>query len=126
MLNLQAKDVDVEKHRFKILIKKGSQKREVYRTIKDVALPLWIELLKDAKPEGYLFRVGLKPGSKKIIREQITRRWNMHVKKKLNITAGFYSLKHLNIDETAAALDIKDAAAMAGHTTPVITFRTMP
>jgi len=27
----------------------------------------------------------------------------------------------LNIDETAAALDIKDAAAMAGHTTPVIT-----
>ena len=84
-------------------------------------MPLWIELLKGAKPEDYLFSVGLKPGSKKIIREQITRRWNVHVKKKLNITPDFYSLKHLNIDETAAALDIKDAAAMAGHTTPVIT-----
>ena len=121
MLALQAKNVDVEKHRFKILIKKGSQKREVYRTIKDIAMPLWIELLEDAKPEDYLFSVGLKPGSKKIIREQITRRWNVHVKKKLNITADFYSLKHLNIDETANALDIKDASVMAGHTTPVIT-----
>ena len=121
MLALQAKNVDVEKHRFKILIKKGTQMREVYRTIKDIALPLWIEILKDANREDYLFSVGLKPGPKKIIREQITRRWNVHVKKKLNIKADFYSLKHLNIDETAAALDIKDASVMAGHTTPVIT-----
>lgn len=115
MLALQAKNVDVEKHRFKILIKKGRQKREVYRTIKDIALPLWVEILKDANPEDYLFSVGLKPGPKKIIREQITRRWNVHVKKKLNISADFYSLKHLNIDETADALDIKDASEMAGR-----------
>ena len=47
----------------------------------------------------------------------------MHVKKKLNISADFYSLKHLNIDETADALDIKDASVMAGHTTPVITIK---
>ena len=121
MLALHAKNVDIEKHRFKILIKKGTQMREVYRTIKDIALPLWLEILKDAKPEDYLFSVGLKPGPKKIIREQITRRWNVHVKKKLNISADFYSLKHLNIDETADALDIKDASVMAGHTTPIIT-----
>ncbi len=121
MLALQAKNVDIEKHRFKILIKKGSQQREVYRTIKDIALPLWIEILKDANPKDYIFSVGLKPGTKKIIREQITRRWYVHVKKKLNISADFYSLKHLNIDETADALDIKDASVMAGHTTPVIT-----
>jgi site-specific recombinase XerC len=121
MLALQAKNIDVEKHRFKLLIKKGRQQREVYRTIKDIALPLWIEVIKDAKPDDYLFSIGLKPGPKKIIREQITRRWNVHVKKKLNISADFYSLKHLNIDETADALDIKDASEMAGHTTPVIT-----
>ena len=97
--------------------------KEVYRTIKDIALQLWVEILKDAKPEDYLFSIGLKPGSKKIIREQITRRWNVYVKKKLNILADFYSLKHLNIDETADALDIKDASEMAGNAFAVSLFK---
>lgn len=41
----------------------------------------------------------------------------------LGIKGDFYSLKHSNLDETAAALDINAAAAMAGHTTPVITLK---
>ena len=47
----------------------------------------------------------------------------MHVKKKLGITADFYSLKHLNLDEISGALDIEAAAMMAGHTSPVITMK---
>ena len=35
----------------------------------------------------------------------------------------FYALKHLNLDETAAILDAKAAAKMAGHTSTVITLK---
>jgi hypothetical protein len=79
-------------------------------------------------PEDFVFSKGLKPGIKQIRADQITRRWRRHVKGKvenggLGITADFYSLKHLNLDETAAVLDSKDASAMASHTTPVITIK---
>ena len=33
----------------------------------------------------------------------------------LNITADFYSLKHLNLDETTELLSLEDAARMANH-----------
>jgi hypothetical protein len=56
-----------------------------------------------------------------ILAEQITKRWKKYVKGGMGITADFYSLKHLNLDETAEALSIEDAAKMAAHTTPVIT-----
>jgi hypothetical protein len=63
------------------------------------------------------------PGPKAIRTEQITRRWYTHVKKDLNITADFYSLKHLNTDETAAMLSLEDAAAHNSHTSTVITMK---
>ncbi|MBK7882513.1 MAG: hypothetical protein IPJ81_00725 [Chitinophagaceae bacterium] len=34
-----------------------------------------------------------------------------------------YSLKHSNLDETSAILDINAAARMAGHTSTVITMK---
>lgn len=43
------------------------------------------------------------------------------MKKKLGIKADIYSLKHSNLDETAAILDVKAAQNQAGHTAPVIT-----
>ena len=55
--------------------------------------------------------------------EQITRRWKRHIKDKLGIEADFYSLKHLNTDETAALLDLGDAAAHNSHTSTVITLK---
>ncbi len=128
LLRLQAKDINLEKQRFKILIKKGKNNKWTERTIKDVALPLWEELLQGANPEDYIFSAGLKPGVNSIRADQIPRRWRTHVKESvkkggLGITADFYSLKHLNLDETAATLDINAAAAMAGHTTPIITLK---
>ncbi len=128
LLKLQAKHVDLARQRFMPLVKKGKNIKWTSRTIKDVVLPLWEELLIGAKPDDYLFSIGLKPGPKSIRVDQIPRRWRTHVKadvKKggLGITADFYSLKHLNLDETAATLDIHAAAAMAGHTTPIITLK---
>ena len=123
LLAVKVQEVDIKKQRFKVLIRKGRNSHEEWRVIKNIALPFWIELLEGAKENEYIFSIGLNPGEKQIIREQITRRWNMHVKKKLGITADFYSLKHLNLDEISGALDIEAAAMMAGHTSPVITMK---
>ena len=46
-----------------------------------------------------------------------------HIKKKLGINEDFYSIKHLNLDETATFLDIHDASAMASHNSSNITAR---
>jgi integrase len=126
LLSVKKTDVDIEGQRYKVLIKKGAQHTEVWKVIKDIALPLWEEIYNAAGDSDYLFSRGLQPGAALIRADQITRRWRTHVKAPkskggLEISADFYSLKHLNLDETSAALSAADAAKMASHTTPVIT-----
>lgn len=123
LMQLKHSDVDLSSGYFKVLIKKGNTHTEKLRPIKTIAAPLWAELMKEAKPGEFLFSKNLQPGPSAINPRQLTRRWREHVKKKLKIDADLYSLKHLNLDETAAALSIGDAAAMAGHSTPVITMK---
>lgn len=125
VLRLTFSDVDMDKERFKVLVKKGGLYQEEWRPIKTVVLHLWKEVMKEAKVGEYLFAEGLQPGKrdKPIRREQLTRRWRMHIKKPYGITADFYSLKHTNLDETAELLSIQDASKMAGHTSTVITMK---
>lgn len=123
LMHLKAKDVDLKRQRYTCIVKKGKNYREVERTIKNVILPLWKKQLKNSGREDYVFSAGLLPGPKAIRTEQITRRWHTHVKKDLNITADFYSLKHLNTDETAALLSLEDAAAHNSHASTVITMK---
>ncbi|TWP29147.1 hypothetical protein ETU09_04715 [Apibacter muscae] len=118
LLNVKAKDVEIENQKYKVLIKKGGGiYREEYRIIKNIALPFWKEALENASPEAYLFHRGLVPGiSEKPIRpDQISRRWKTHVKDKFGIKADFYSLKHSNLDEISELLSVQDAAKMASH-----------
>jgi len=121
LLRIQAKDVDLINQKYKLTIKKGRISKQVERTIKDIALPFWEDLLKYSKKDDFIFSKNLIPGPVAINSHQITRRWRTWVKEPMGITADFYSLKHLNLDETAAILDIQSAAAMAGHTSTVIT-----
>ena len=123
LLKIKVKDVNLEKQTFKVTVNKGRSSKEMLRTIKNIALPLWTELVHNKNQEHYIFSKGLIPGPITIHRDQITRRWRMHVKEKLGIKADLYSLKHLNLDETAALLDINAAAAQAGHTSTVITMK---
>jgi len=44
-------------------------------------------------------------------------------KGRLGIDIDFYSLKHLNLDETSDILNAEAAAKMAGHTSTVITLK---
>lgn len=124
LLNVQIKDVDLLNLRYKVLIKKGQQFREVYKPINVNYAYLWREVINekikgkvDLNGNLYLFSRNLQKGEKSIRYEQITRRWKVHVKDKLGITADFYSLKHLYSDEVSAKLDIQHAQRLNSHTT---------
>jgi hypothetical protein len=112
--------VDLQGHRFKVLVKKGRDIREQWRTIKDLAMKDWSESVAAAADDEFIFSEGLVAGKLIIRPSQVTKRWRVHVKKKLGIKADLYSLKHSNLDETAAALQ-KHSEAMdqvrraAGH-----------
>lgn len=123
LLRIKKSDIDIERQRFRVLVKKGQSGKWEDRTIKDIALPLWEELYKVATDADYIFAKFLEPGTIPICASQINKRWRRKVKIGMGISADFYSLKHSNIDETAALLDINAAAAMAGHSTPIITLK---
>lgn len=116
LLSVKKEDVDLKNQKYKCLIQKGKEYKEVWRTLKDVALPLWEEVINQSNLNQYLFSKGLQPGNCKIRREQVTRRWEVHVKKKLDINADLYSLKHSNTDETTDILSLLDASKMNSHT----------
>ena len=86
MVLVKYEDVDLQKQRFKIVVKKGQVYKEVWKTIKDVAVQYWIEAMKGANKGQYLFSKGLKPGDYAINSEKITRRWKDHTKGKLGVT----------------------------------------
>ncbi len=121
IMKIKRKDIDLEKQTFLITIKKGNVYKEVLRPIKNIALSFWIEATADAEEEDYIFSKGLLPGRMQIESYQITKRWNLHIKKKLGIQEDFYSLKHLNLDQIAELLSLADAAAMASHSSSMIT-----
>lgn len=121
LLKVKVKDVNLLEQRYKVVVKKGKLRAEVNKTIKNSVLHLWKEALHGCKEdeEIFVFNKNLEPGGEKPIRrEQITRRWSEHVKKKLkhlNITADFYSLKHSNTTEIAEMLSDADAARLNSH-----------
>lgn len=123
LVSLQGKDVDLHSQVYTAIVKKGIEYREVERTIKNIALPLWQHAMQSCGPEDYLFSKGLRPGPVKIDASQINRRWKRWVKDKLGITADFYSLKHSNTTETVDKVfeQIKEAQKVAAeqnaHTT---------
>jgi integrase len=121
LLALRGGDVDLVRQRYKVVIRKGKDYREEWKPIKDIALEFWRQQMAFCGPADYVFSEDLEPGEKAIRHEQIPRRWLRLVKNKLGITADFYSLKHTNLDETAAQLNIEEAAKMASHTSTVIT-----
>ena len=115
LLRLKKEHVDLKKQRYKLVIMKGRKPAEVWKTIKDVALPYWSEVYKKALPGEYLFSAGLMPGKSQISAWQISKRWHTHVMKPLGIRATFYSLKHLHTTEVAQLLGTNAAAEHNSH-----------
>lgn len=121
MMNVRKQDVDLVVGKFKATIMKGKQQYETWKPIKDLALPLWKEVMSETNDGQYLFSRKFRPGNRSMHSNVISRWWKEKVKKGMGIEADFYSLKHSNLDEIAAALSIEDASKAASHTTPVIT-----
>lgn len=154
LFRLQAKNVFLKKREFKLIIEKGNHSKEVLKPILPNVLEYWIEILKLCESkEDYLFTRGLKPSLTATKPYQITKRFKRLVKDKLVfkngeliykkelepndtnynlITADFYSLKHLFLDELDRIASEKMKLAgklmrseedlskfMAGHTTDV-------
>ncbi len=116
LLDLRIKDVNLSKGIFRILLKKGKDYLYIDKVMKDISITFWEQAITGGKPDDYVFSIGLRPGQKRIRREQIQRRWRIHVKQKLGITADFYALKHLNLDDISRMYSINEAANSAGHT----------
>ena len=116
LLRVTDSDMDLRNQRYKVIIRKGRNYTEVWKTIKDVALPYWNSVMDECCKGDFLFSIGLRPGHIQIKPYQVTKRWYRLVKKKLGIEADFYSLKHLHTTEVVDLLSEKEAAKHNEHT----------
>ncbi len=113
LLRLKTEDVDLSNQRFKVALIKGRRRLEVWKTIKDLALPYWQTI--ELKPGQFVFSKKLEPGPISINSIQVTQRWRLLVKHKLGIEADLYSLKHSHTTEVVSLLSSKEAAIHNGH-----------
>lgn len=128
IFRVRGEHVDLKKQVVKYLVLKGKSFNWVERPIKDIALPLWQDIMNNCKPKDYVFSKGLMPGPVMIRPEQASRRWRRHIQGKkengkLGIECTWYALKHLNTTQTMNELEqqysynpANDMARMNGHT----------
>jgi len=123
LMQLKKEHVDIPARRAYVVVRKrAGDAEETGKTITGDVLSLWQEVYNEAQPGQYLFARGLRPGAAAINEHQVTRRWRTHVKKKLGITADFYSLKKKNTTEIVSKelekirLAQQAAAAVNSHT----------
>jgi len=122
LFRVQKKDVNLSKQEYKVTILKGSVSKEVIKVILPNVLSFWTEIVQECTDDDdFLFTRGLKPSLVPIQPCQISIRWRRWVKKKYNVTADFYALKHLFLDELDKASDaaFNFSKGMASHTTNV-------
>lgn len=118
LFRVQKKHVNLEKQEYKVTIRKGNSYREVKKVILKNALPFWIEIINECtSDDDYLFTRGLQPSLVPTQPYQITKRWKRLVKDKYNVTADFYALKHLFLDEVDKKSNL--AGHAGSHTTDV-------
>jgi site-specific recombinase XerC len=122
LFRVQKKDVNLAKQEYKITILKGSVSKEVIKVILPNAMPFWTEVVSECTTEDdFLFTRNLQPSLTATQPYQITKRWKRLVKDKYNVTADFYALKHLFLDELDKATSESSmlSKGMASHETDV-------
>ena len=122
LFRVQKKHVNLAKQEYKITIRKGNAYREVIKVILPNALPFWTEIINECtNDDDFLFTRNLQPSLIPTQPYQITKRWKRLVKDKLDVTADFYALKHLFLDELDKASEAHSNLSknMASHTTNI-------
>jgi len=120
MLTLKKTMVDLTNQRIKFLIKKGRRYTEVFRPIPDIAVPFWVEAMKNAKDDDFIFGIGFVPGPKMMNRHLVTHWWNNCIKHgedengKLLFPgiADFYTLKHKKVSDLRDELRDNDLVSV--------------
>jgi integrase len=103
LMQVRLEDIDLAEGKFFVIVRKrNGDAEQVEKTIMRGVASLWEEVVAEASPGEYLFARGLKPGPVAINERQVTKRWRVHIKKKLGITADFYSLKKKNSTEVVS------------------------
>jgi integrase len=115
MSRLKKEDVNFSTGMIGYTVLKGNNPH-IDRPIKDNVRQLWLQVWALALPGQYLFARGLKPNNIQMSHKHYTKLWEDKVKKKYNITADLYSLKHMHTTEIAAEYGAATAAAFNGHT----------
>lgn len=122
LVNIQAKDVDLQNQKYKVVLRKGGLFAEVEKVIKDVAVPYWKAFVEECTADKpYLFGINFTAAAKPMVSDTLTRTWQKKVKNSakkggLGIDVDLYSLKHLNTTEVVDLLSAKEAAKMNSHT----------
>jgi len=122
LFRVQKKDVNLAKQEYKVTILKGKVSKEVIKVILPNVLKYWTEIIGECtNDDDFLFTRGLKPSLIPTLPRQIGLRWKRLVKDKYNVTADFYALKHLFLDELDKASDsaLNLSKGMASHETNV-------
>lgn len=122
LFRLQKKDVNLSKQEYKVTILKGSSYTEVMKVILPNVLHLWTEIINECTCEDdYLFTKNLQPSLVPTQPRQVGLRWKRLVKDRLGVTADFYALKHLFLDELDKATDseMNLPKEMGSHTTDI-------
>lgn len=116
LMSLQVKDVQLHNNRYIVTVKKGDQPEEVFKTIKNIALPLWKEQMTGARATDYIFSSNMLPGERRLQRREASDRWK-EVKNYFGITADLYSLKHSNSTEMKKKYGSEIPAKLNNHKT---------
>jgi integrase len=122
LFRVQRKHVNLDKQEYIVTIRKGNSYREVKKVILKNVLPFWSEIISECTSDNdYLFTRGLRPSLVPTQPYQITKRWKRLIKDKHSVTADFYSLKHLFLDELdrASNTSLSLSKGMANHQTNI-------
>lgn len=130
MVRVKWDDVHLRKQEVTFKILKGSSYRLENKPIPIDLLPLWQEVMAEAKPGQYLFGEDLVPDVVPISASNaFTRRWKRWIKDKKNEfgekkygdeVADMYSLKHSHTSELVELVGTKLAAKHNSHTEAVL------
>lgn len=128
MFALKAKDINLEKREFKIVINKGKTPTEEIKAILPDVFDLWQEVINECDDNNnYLFSTGYLPGKIKSKTRLNSANWTYYVQKKLNVHYTFYMLKHKFLDildqyQNQVVYNNNNIASIhAGHTTTKMT-----
>ena len=111
MLRVKRKDVDFDRQVITYLVLKGKKYEYKERPLLNVAIDLWKQACKGAKPDQYIFGEGLHPSDKPMTKNALKLRYQRFCKKH-GLPNSMYVFKHMHVTELIKKIGIGKAAGI--------------